>query len=98
MNFKPCHMREIPEIGLVIHDLVGGNSRYIDEYIAIYGELLPRYIHYAPVMRRRAENPLDESAIEKWHQWLLMIEDRPVGMIGFLYNKNRNTAVLLDFA
>jgi hypothetical protein len=91
-------MQEIPEIGLVIHDLIGGNSQYIDEYLAVYEELLPQYIHYAPVMRRRAENLVDESTIEMWHQWLLMIEHRPVGIIGFLYNKNRNTAVLLDFA
>ena len=91
-------MQEIPEIGLVIHDLIGGNFHYIDEYLAIYEELFPQYFHYAPVMRRRAENPVNESANEKWHQWLLIIRDRPVGIIGFLYNKKKNSGVLLDFA
>lgn len=91
-------MQQIQEIGLVIHDLVGDNSRYIHEYIAIYEELFPQYLHYAPVMRRRAENSVDGSAVEKWHQWLLRIEDKPIGMIGFLYNKKRNTGILLDFA
>jgi hypothetical protein len=91
-------MQEIHEIGLVIHDLVGGNSHFIDKYMAIYEELFPQYLHYAPMMRQRAENSLDENAVEKWHQWLLIVKDQPVGLIGFLYNKNRNTGVLLDFA
>jgi len=91
-------MLEFPEIGLVVHDLIGGNTRYIDEYMSIYEQLFPQYIHYAPVMRRRAELPLDKTAVEKWHQWLLVIGDQPVGLVGFLYNKKRNTGLLLDFA
>ena len=91
-------MQEIQEIGLVIHDLIGGNSHYIDDYLAIYEELFPQYLHYTPVMRLRAENEVDQSAVEKWHQWLLIVNDKPVGMIGFLYNKIRNTGLLLDFA
>jgi len=64
-------MQEIQEIGLVIHDLIGGNSHYIDDYLAIYEELFPQYLHYTPVMRLRAENEVDQSAVEKWHQSLL---------------------------
>ena len=91
-------MREIPEIGLVVHDLVGGNSLYIDDYLAIYEELFPQYSRYAPVMRWRAEKPAHGSAIEKWHQWLLVVKNIPVGIIGFIYNKKKNVGVLLDFA
>ncbi len=91
-------MQGIPEIGLVIHDLVGGNSRYIEDYLAIYKELFPQYVRYQPIMRQRAEKPVDESAIEKWHQWLLLVENKPVGVIGFVYNRKRNVGLLLDFA
>lgn len=91
-------MLEIPEIGLTIEDLVGGNAAHIDEYLKIYEELLPQYIRYAPVMRKRAEQPLDPATIEQWHQWLVFIKGYPVGMIGILYNRKRNTGILLDFA
>lgn len=88
----------VSEIELVIHDLVGGNARYIDEYLAIYEELFPQYSRYTPIMRLRAEKPVDETANEKWHQWLLVLRDEAVGIIGFFYNKKRNTGVLLDYA
>ncbi len=91
-------MQEIEGIGLVIHDLVDGNSQYIDDYLAIYNELFPQYIRYAPVMRRRAEQVVDAFADEKWHQWLLVIHGKPVGIIGFLYNRKRNVGILMDFA
>jgi hypothetical protein len=98
LNFNPSPMRKIPEIGLVIHDLHGTDVSFIDEYLAIHNELLPEYSRYAPVMRLRAEKPVDESATEKWHQWLLEMGGRSVGMIEFLYNRKRNAGILLDFA
>lgn len=86
------------DIGLVIHDLVDGNSRYIEDYLRIYQELFPQYIRYIPVMRRRAEVAVDGSENEKWHQWLLVMEGKPVGIVGFLYNRRRNVGLLMDFA
>lgn len=91
-------MQEIKEIKLVIHDLIGGNSAFIDQYLALYVELFPEYIRYLPLMRQRAEKPINESANEVWHQWLLQIDGEAAGMVGFLYNKHRNTGVLMDFA
>jgi hypothetical protein len=91
-------MLEIKEIELVIHDLVGSGIAYIDDYLGLYNELFPEYIRYVPLMRWRAEKPVDDSTYEKWHQWLLVIRDKPIGIIGFLYNKNRNVGVLMDFA
>ena len=49
-------------------------------------------------MRRRAEARADESANEKWHQWLLVVGGKPVGIVGFLYNRKRNVGLLMDFA
>lgn len=95
-KIKP--VRRVLGIHLVVHDLIGGNVSYIDDYIRIYHELFPQYSRYVPIMRQRAETPTDRSANETWHQWLLMIRDEPVGIVGFLYNSKRNTGVLLDFA
>lgn len=86
------------KIDLVIHDLVDGNSLYIDDYLRIYRELFPQYVRYVPVMRKRAETRADISGYEKWHQWLLVVGGTPVGIVGFLYNRKRNVGLLMDFA
>lgn len=91
-------MQEFRETGLVVHDLVNGNSEYIENYLEIYQALFPQYARYMPVMRRRAETSLDPSANERWHQWLLFVDNRPAGIVGFLYNKRRNIGLLMDFA
>lgn len=98
LSSKFDSLMHVPEIELVIHDLVGGNARYIDSYLEIYEALFPQYSRYTSIMRLRAEKPSDETSNEKWHQWLLVVCDKPVGIIGFLYNKKRNTGILLDFA
>jgi hypothetical protein len=91
-------MYEIPEIDFAVQELREANSALIDVYLEIHEALLPQYARYAPAMRRRAEKAPDASAVEQWHQWLLMIRNQPVGMIEFLYNRKRNTGILLDFA
>lgn len=91
-------MFEHLDIDLVIHDLVDGNSKYIEEYLKIYRDLFPQYIRYVPVMRQRAEAQVDGSAFEKWHQWFLVAGGKPVGIIGFIYNRQRNVGLLMDFA
>lgn len=91
-------MLKISNADLVIHDLVDGNSSYIDEYLKIYQELFPQYTRYLPVMRQRAEMRVSSNLNEKWHQWFLMIENAPVGIVGFLYNRKRNVGLLMDFA
>lgn len=91
-------MHVATESGLVVHDLMNGNSSHIDEYLNIYRTLFPQYSRYVPVMRRRAELPLDRSVNERWHQWLIMVKGNPAGIIGFLYNRNRNVGLLMDFA
>lgn len=87
-----------PDLNLVIHDLVNGNSKYIEEYLEIYRNLFPQYVRYLPVMRKRAEVKAEQASIEKWHQWLLVIDNEPVGIVGFLYNRKRNVGLLMDFA
>lgn len=88
----------IPEIGLAIHNVIGGHTEYLEEYMALYEEYLPQYMRYAPAMRQRAVAPVDPAAIEIWYQWVIRVKDRPVGIIGFLYNCKRNVGIMVDFA
>lgn len=83
---------------LIVHDLVDGNSHYIEKYLDIYRTLFPQYGRYIPLMRKRAEKPLDRTANEIWHQWLLLVNELPAGIAGFLYNRKRNVGLLMDFA
>ena len=89
---------EISEIGLSVYDNVGGSTAYLDEYLKMYIEYLPQYSRYVPIMRQRAERPIDLQALERWHQWAVMLDGKPVAMIGFLYNRKRNLGILMDFA
>jgi hypothetical protein len=91
-------MQNCDQANLMIVDLVDGNTRYIEEYLSIYRLLFPQYTRYIPLMRKRAEKPLDRNAIERWHQWLLLVDDLPAGIAGFLYNRKRNVGLLMDFA
>lgn len=83
---------------LRIHDVVDGNTTYLDVYLKIYTDYLPHYARYLPVMRQRAKKRVNVQALERWHQWLVMYESRPAAMIGFLYNRVRNLGILMDFA
>ena len=96
-NFKQI-THSVAGIELVIHDLVDGNSSYIEDYLKIYQELFPQYLRYLPVMQRRSEDRADHTSIEKWHQWLLIVNDVPIGIVGFLYNRKKNVGLLMDFA
>lgn len=91
-------MIEIEELGLTIHNVIGGNTKYLEDYMGLYEEFLPQYMRYAPAMRQRAAAPVDENANEVWYQWLLMINGSTAGIIGFLYNKKRNVGLMVDFA
>ncbi|MCB9110294.1 MAG: hypothetical protein H6634_03510 [Anaerolineales bacterium] len=91
-------MSNLSDADLVIHDLVDGNSLYIEEYLNIYRDLFPQYVRYIPLMRQRAGERVDPSATEKWHQWLVIGRGQPIGIVGFLYNRKRNIGLLMDFA
>jgi len=86
------------EIGFTIHDVIDGDITHLEEYIKVYTDYLPQYSRYVPVMRQRAVKPEDVHTLERWHQWLVMYEEKPVAMIGFLYNRKRNLGILMDFA
>ncbi len=85
-------------IGLSVHDIIGGNTEHLNGYLNIYTDYLPQYVRYLPVMQQRAEKPIDLQATERWHQWLVLLKGRPIAMVGFLYNRKRNLGILMDFA
>ncbi len=83
---------------LSIHDVVDGNTTFLNDYLKIYTDYLPHYARYLPVMRQRAERQIDIQNLERWHQWLVLFDGKPAAMVGFLYNRVRNLGILMDFA
>lgn len=84
--------------GLEIHDLVGGNTDLLEEYLQLYLEFLPQYARYVPVMRLRAEQPAPRDPRFDEHQWLVLRQGQPAGMTTFVYNRLRNVGIGLDLA
>jgi hypothetical protein len=89
---------KIEEIGLEIHDVVNGNTDRLDDLINLYQDLFPEYARYVPVMRRRAEQPVDVVESTVVHQWLATINNQAAGMLIFKYNVKRNCGIGLDLA
>jgi len=98
LNFRERRHDLFLDENLSIYDLVNGNTAYLDDYLKIYTDYLPHYARYLPVMRQRAEKQIKIQSLERWHQWLVLYEDKPAAMIGFLYNRVRNLGILMDFA
>lgn len=85
-----------PEVS--IHDLVGGNTCYLDEFFSLYLQLLPQYDRYLPVMQQRAQQPAPRDPRFDEHQCLVRLANQPVGLVTFVYNRLRNLGIGLDLA
>ena len=91
-------MFNIPELDLEIYDIIGGrNLEHLDDFLQLYGDYLPQYIRYEPLMRQRACQPLDANALYYWHQWLVRQAGKPAAMLTFVLNRKRNMGIFLDF-
>jgi len=89
-------MIKVAEIGLEVHEVMGGNTHYVEDLIALYLELFPRYERYVQVMRRRANSPVNAASPFIEHQWIALIHGQPAGLMVFKYNKARNCGIGLD--
>jgi hypothetical protein len=89
-------MIQIKEIGLEIHDVINGNLAYLDELIALYLKLFPKYARYVPLMIRRANRLSESASLFVEHQWLTLVHGEPAALVVFKYNHKRNCGLGLD--
>jgi len=79
-----------PLPGIEIHEIINGNTRYLDEFIDVFKATLSRYSFSIPTMRKYARNSARLHFKFLMHQWLFRIHDQPAGMTVFMYNNYRN--------
>ena len=92
-------MLNIPELDLAVYDIIAGkNLEHLEDFLLVYGEYLPQYLRYEPLMRQRAQQPQDPLGLYYWHQWLVRLGGKPAAMVTFVLNRRRNLGILLDFA
>jgi hypothetical protein len=81
---------EMPEIGLTIHEVLGGDECDLQDLLRLHAELFPHYGYYQPYMQQRAHYPpdADPDLIEHW--WLVRIQGEAAGVRFFDYVPRRN--------
>jgi hypothetical protein len=81
---------EMPDIGLTIHEVLGGDERDLQDLLRLHAELFPHYVYYHPYMRRRAEFPpnADPDLVEHW--WLVRVHGEAAGVRFFDYVPGHN--------
>jgi hypothetical protein len=81
---------EMPDIGLTIHEVLGGDKHDLQDLLRLHADLFPHYGYYQPYMQQRAKYPLDAdpNLIEHW--WLVRIQGEAAGVRFFDYVPRRN--------
>lgn len=73
-----------------IYELLGsGDQTRIETMLALYGRLFPKYQHYIPRMRRRAEFGSEHRPGQIVHYWLVEVDGVPAGLRTFRYISHR---------
>ena len=82
------------EGNIKIWSLLGsGDTRRIDAMLHLYAELLPKYVHYVPRLRRRAEWGEERRLGHIVHYWLLEVDGEPAAFHTFRYVQKRRVGL-----
>jgi hypothetical protein len=74
-----------------IWELLGsGDERRVDAMLRLYAQLFPKYAHYVPRMKRRAEYGKEKRAGHIVHYWLVEVDGQPAAIRTFRYVRTRH--------
>jgi hypothetical protein len=77
-----------------IWSLLGsGDTLRIEAMLRLYAELLPRYAHYIPRLRRRTEWGEERRLGHIVHYWLLEVDGEPAALHTFRYVQKRRVGL-----
>ena len=85
---RPPYLTPLP--GVEIHEILNGNTRYLDEFVGVFEAAFPFYCFSISRMKEYAWGPAHLYPKFKMHQWLMRVNDQPAGMTVFMYNCYRN--------
>jgi hypothetical protein len=81
---------DMPEIGLAIYEVLGGDERDLRDLLQLHAELFPQYAYYQPYMRQRAKLPPEADLVLVEHWWLVRIHGEAAGVRFFVYVPGRD--------
>jgi GNAT superfamily N-acetyltransferase len=88
-------MTEVKQPRLRIYDVTGGNTARLGDLENLLGKYFPCCPKYLPILRRRASNCPDADGRFVVHQWLVDVDDKPVGFLLFDYVPARDCGICL---
>lgn len=84
--------------GVNIYELLAsGDTERLEEMLALYAKFFPKYKHYVPRMRRRAQFSSEKRAGHFAHYWLFEHDGQPVGLTTFRYIVERECGLGISF-
>jgi len=75
----------IPDTNLAVHEITDGNTRHLDDMLAVFKQLLPDYEFSVPTLIQNAQRPSHYNPHLVEHQWYFEIDNQPAGMTVFKY-------------
>ncbi len=75
----------------IIYELLGsGDEKRIDAMLGLYQRLFPKYQHYIPRMRRRAQFGNEHREGHVVHYWMIEVDGKPAALRTFRYVRHRH--------
>jgi hypothetical protein len=87
---------ETPEGVIRIQDVVNGNVEHLDQLLDLYSELFPQYISALPRVREKALLPANIDPRFIRHQWIVLWNDVPAGLVSFKFAVRQRLGLCLS--
>lgn len=87
-----------PQGQLHIYDVINNQVAHLDALLVLYTELFPQYVSALSQVRERALLPADADPRFIRHQWLLTLNQAPVGLASFGLGLQRGIGFCLSIA
>ncbi len=82
--------------GLAVYELIEGDPERLEAALRLYAALMPKYAHYMPRMRHRAQLSADHDPRFLEHLWLLEVDGDPAALTAFKYVPGRHCGLGID--
>ncbi|MCB0005575.1 MAG: hypothetical protein KDE04_03955 [Anaerolineales bacterium] len=76
-----------------VFELAGAAGFKLAEMETLFNQLFPQYSHFVGRLRAIAAGDETECLFKRPHQWLVEIDDEPVGLINFTYSQRHNVGL-----
>lgn len=87
---------ETPEGVIRIQDVINGNVEHLAHLLELYSDLFPQYISALPRVREKALLPANMDPRFIRHQWIVLWNDVPAGLVSFKFAVRQRLGLCLS--